>query len=213
MFSRNYSAEPADPAAFTARFDAAYSRFARLYDVAVRRLPVWKTWLLHALPHIRGPRVLEISFGTGYLLSQYVSRFQCIGLDINPDMIQTASKNLKDSGGDAPLLRGNAQALPFAENSFDCVVNTMAFSGYPDGAAALSEMRRVLKPEGRLVLLDIGYPSRNRPAGILLTNLWKYSGDLIRDLPALLAATGFVFTDTEVGGFGSVHLYVAQLGE
>ena len=70
----HYTAEPADGEEFTERFDRSYSRIAAVYDVAVRWLPVWKTWLKKAIPHIQGERVLEASFGTGYLLTQYAGR-------------------------------------------------------------------------------------------------------------------------------------------
>jgi ubiquinone/menaquinone biosynthesis C-methylase UbiE len=209
MFQRRYSDEPAEPAQFTRRLDKAYTRFAGSYDAAVKKLPVWKTWLRHALPHVQGPRVLEVSFGTGYLLTRYAARFSCVGLDYNGEMIRTARSNLRDAGLHAPLVRGDVHRLPFPDKAFDCVVNTMALSGYPDATAALSEIGRVLEPGGRLVLIDIAYPAKRRFAGTLLTNLWKLSGDLIRDVPSLLRATGFEFSDEEIGGFGSVHLYVA----
>jgi hypothetical protein len=66
----SYSNEPADRRAFTERFDRFYTRFAPAYDRLVKALPVWKTWLGRALPHLVGPRVLEVSFGTGYLMTR-----------------------------------------------------------------------------------------------------------------------------------------------
>jgi hypothetical protein len=51
MASPRYSIEPSDQRRFTESFDRAYSRFAGLYDLAVRVLPVWRTWLRQALPH------------------------------------------------------------------------------------------------------------------------------------------------------------------
>lgn len=210
MFSRKYSTEPTENDPFTKRIDGAYTAFAGLYDVAVKRLPVWKTWINHALPHIQGERVLELSFGTGYLLTQYASRFNVVGLDFNQRMVEVAESNLRSIGIDAPLIRGDVCSLPFESGSFDCIVNTMAFSGYPDATGALSEMHRVLGPGGRLVLLDIAYPAANRPAGLFLTNLWKLSGDLIRDVGSLLDRARFEFEEEEIGGFGSVHLFIAN---
>ena len=67
----------------------------------------------------------------------------------------------------------------------------------------------MLKPGGRLIILDINYPHNRNPVGTLLTKSWKASGDIIRDLPGLLAGSGYQFTDQEVGGFGSLHLYIA----
>lgn len=62
---RRHSEEPGDASAFTRGFDRFYTRFAVAYDLLVKALPLWKTWLRQALPHLAGPKVLEVSFGTG----------------------------------------------------------------------------------------------------------------------------------------------------
>jgi len=66
----SYSQEPHDRNAFAKSFDRAHTRLAWAYDAAVKLLPIWKTWLRPALGPLKGPRVLEISFGTGYLMTQ-----------------------------------------------------------------------------------------------------------------------------------------------
>jgi len=205
--ARDYSTEPEDHDAFTRRFDVFYSRFAGVYDVLVKALPVWKDWLRQALPHIVGPRVLEVSFGTGYLLSQYAARYEVCGIDLNQRMVRTASANLDNAG--AALCQGSVTALPYRDASFDTVVNTMAFSGYPDARAALGEMTRVLKPDGRLVMIDVNYPNEVSWPGDLLVECWKKGGDLIRDMDVLFESAGLAYQDEEIGGFGSVHLYIA----
>ena len=60
------------------------------------------------------------------------------------------------------------------------------------------------------MIVDVGYPADGRWLGTWATRLWELAGDIIRDLPALLADCGFEFTREEIGGFGSVHLYVAR---
>jgi ubiquinone/menaquinone biosynthesis C-methylase UbiE len=86
----------------------------------------------------------------------------------------------------------------------------MAFSGYPDGVAALTEMGRVLKPDGKLVMIDIEFPKNRNWLGMALTKFWMASGDLIRDMGPLFEESGWKFEEEEIGGFGSVHLYVAE---
>jgi len=153
-----FSDEPRDPGRFTRRFDALYTRFARGYDFLVKVVPIWGTWLKAALPHLMGPRVLEVSFGTGHLMTQYSERFAVYGIDRNLRMVQIARRNLRRQGLTAHLQQADVVALPYATGSMDTVVNTMAYSGYPDGQAALGEMTRVLRAGGRLVLLDINFP-------------------------------------------------------
>jgi ubiquinone/menaquinone biosynthesis C-methylase UbiE len=89
----------------------------------------------------------------------------------------------------------------------------MAFTAYPDGQRALAEISRVLKPGGRIVMVDINYPPDGNSAGTLLANAWKAGGDIIRDVPELFERFGYEYTDQEVGGFGSVHLYVGTKSE
>ena len=205
-----YSEEPREHGSFTRSFDLLYTRIARAYDVGVKALPVWKAWLRPALQYVQGPRVLEVSFGTGYLMTQYARRFEVHGLDLNARMVAIARANLERTGVRAALCRGTVEALPYRSGSFDCVLNTMAFSGYPDARKALGDLLRVLKPAGRLVLIDINYPADGNWLGTRLTQSWKYAGDLIRDMSALFREFSLPHVDREVGGFGSVHLYVAE---
>jgi len=205
-----YSAEPENQKDFTAEFNAFYTRFAALYDWMVKYLPIWKNWLKRTLPHIHGPRVLEVSFGTGYLLTQYAGHIQAFGIDYNAAMAQTAKVNLQRRGLNADLQQADVSHLPYADNSFDTLVNTMAFSGYPDGVAALTEMGRVLKPGGKLVMIDIDYPKDHNRFGMAMTKFWMASGDIIRDMGKLFEELGWKFQEEEIGGFGSVHLYMAE---
>ncbi len=207
-----YSLEPENRHEYQESSNRFYTRFARLYDIAVRVLPFWKAWLRHALPYLQGPRVLEVSFGTGCLLTQFADRFEAHGIDYNEMMVRTAQKNLAKASVDAALLRGDVASLPYKDKSFDSIVNTMAFSGFPDGRAAMSEMRRVLKRGGRLILIDVNYPPDGNWLGTRLTNLWKRTGDIIRPMGDLFREFNFHHTDEEIGGFGSVHLYVATKG-
>lgn len=206
---QTYSLEPEDKKGFTQSFNSFYSRFAKFYDIVVKLTPFWKRWLNHTLPYVEGPKVLEASFGTGYLLTQLAQVHETHGIDYNERMLEVALKNLEKNGLVAELQQANIESLPFPDKTFDSVVNTMAFSGYPDGRKALSEMRRVLKDSGKLILVDPAYPKDGNWLGTLLTRCWKSAGDIIRNIPQLLEEEGFDFVDKEIGGFGSIHLYVA----
>jgi len=208
--SYKYAQEPKDNGTFTEKFDRFYTRFARTYDLLVKYTPVWRNWITQALPYIQGKRVLEISFGTGYLLTQYADRFQCFGIDYNVSMTRTAGKNLWQRGLKAELQRADVNFLPYKSGTFDTIVNTMAFSGYANGRQALAEMDRVLKPGGRLVMIDINHPKDQNWLGTKLTEFWMAGGDIIRDMDALFKSSGWEYSDKEIGAFGSVHLYIAS---
>ena len=120
-----------------------------------------------------------------------------------------ARQNLQKHGAEANLQQADVQYLPYPAKTFDTVINTMAFTGYPDGITALNEIYRVIKPNGRFVLVDIDYPRDNNWLGTQATRIWAGLGDIIRDMEILFRRTGFKFTNEEIGGFGSVHLYIA----
>ena len=206
---RYYSDEPHDRQIFTERFDRFYSRFARAYDWFVKTFAFWPNWLNHVIPHLQGNRVLEVSFGTGYLLTQYAGRFMTCGIDLNEAMAQIAKENVAGQSVRAHLQVATVETLPYADDSFDTLVNTMSFTGYPDAQLALSEMHRVLRKGGRLIMIDINYPLDGNWIGSMLTRAWQVGGDIIRDMDQLFHQYNFQQSDIEIGGAGSVHLYIA----
>lgn len=205
-----YCAEPSNKTQFTSEFDRAYTTFARLYEIAVKVLPFWKRWLKSTLPHIQGPRVLEVSFGTGYLLTQLADHYETYGIDYNEKLVSMLQKKLASRGLSADIRQGNVEALPYQDGFFDSVVNTMAFTAYPDAIKAMSEMQRVLRTGGKLLIVDVDYPSDGNGLGLQMTKLWIALGDIVRDMNPLFEQFNFEYTATEIGGFGSIHLFVAR---
>jgi ubiquinone/menaquinone biosynthesis C-methylase UbiE len=111
----------------------------------------------------------------------------------------------------APVVRGDAASLPFADAAFEAVVTTFAFSAFPDGDAAMSELARVLAPGGQLALVDAGLPRDGNALGSGIAGLWERFGDFMRDDAALMTEAGLVVeTYRELGAFGSVHLTVGR---
>lgn len=208
--NRTQSHGPHERQTFSEAFDALYSRFAPAYDTFVKWTPTWRRWLEHALPSLRGRRVLEVSFGNGWLMTQYADRFEVHGIELNPGMLAIARRKLAESGLHAQLQQANVERLPYPGQHFDTVLCTMALSSFTNVDAALDEMLRVLAHEGRLVLIDVNLPSSGNPIGRWFVALWKQSGHEVRDVVALLRERGLQATDREIGGLGSVHLYTAQ---
>jgi ubiquinone/menaquinone biosynthesis C-methylase UbiE len=97
---------------------------------------------------------LEVAIGTGLNLPHYPPDAHLTGLDLSPQMLALAKTNAKKIGRTIELKEGDAQNLPFADHSFDTVVCTYALCSVPDEARAIAEMKRVLKPGGRLILID-----------------------------------------------------------
>lgn len=105
--------------------------------------------------------VLEVAVGTGLNLPEYPLDSRVTGIDLSPEMLELARRRISRSGHDVDLRTGDAQDLPFDDASFDVVVCTYSLCNIPDPAAAIAEMRRVLRPGGRLVLVDhVGSTSR-----------------------------------------------------
>src|SRR5215213_5679097 len=98
--------------------------------------------------------VLEVAVGTGRNFPFYPQGVRLTGIDLSPPMLEIAWERAEKVGVDAHLREGDAQQLPFPEASFDTVVCTLSLCNIPDDCRAIAEMKRVLRPGGRLLLLD-----------------------------------------------------------
>jgi ubiquinone/menaquinone biosynthesis C-methylase UbiE len=129
------------------------------------------------------------------------------GIDLNDEMIQITKRKLEKKGLSASISKGKVENLPFGDRAFDTIVNTMAFAGYPDGEKALDEMKRVLKSNGKLLLMDFDYPADRNIIGYSLVKIGEKYGDVMKDLKRYLEGSGFEYRETYTGGFGSVYLF------
>lgn len=115
-----------------------------------------RTWAC-APPHGKG---LEIGAGTGANFPYYPESAWTVATDVSPRMLHQAREKPRRAG--RPLVASDTQALPFRDAAFDWVAETLVFCEVPDPVAGLREIRRVLKPNGKLVM-----PEHVRPAGWL----------------------------------------------
>ena len=74
----------------------------------------------------------------------------------------------------------------------------------------MGEFKRVLKEEGKLLLVDFDYPGNRNLLGYWVVKLWEKLGDIIKDINLLLSKYEFNYQDIPIGGFGSVHLFIAK---
>jgi ubiquinone/menaquinone biosynthesis C-methylase UbiE len=98
--------------------------------------------------------VLEIAAGTGRNLRHYPADVRLTTTELSPEMLELARAEAVALGRDADLRIGDAQALEFPDDSFDTVVCTLGLCTIPDDRAAVREAKRVLRPGGRLILLE-----------------------------------------------------------
>ena len=173
-----------------------------LVDIACSVQPVWRQ-RQKVVPLAQG-RVLEIGIGTGLNLEHYDgARIEkIVGLDPGLEMHPKARRRSRQAGLEVELVGLSAERIPYDDRSFDTVLVTYALCTIADPLAALKEMRRVLKPEGRLVFCEHGLaPDASvRRWQARLTPLWaRVAGGchLDRDIPGLLKAAGFRSVDIE----------------
>jgi len=111
--------------------------------------------LTAALPS--GASVLEVAPGPGFLAIELARRggLEISGVDISQSFVRIASENAARAGVHVNFLHGDAAALPFGEAAFDFLVTRAAFKNFSDPLGALREFRRVLKPGGEALIIDM----------------------------------------------------------
>ena len=149
-------------------------------------------------------RVLEVGIGSGLNIPFYKAHKikQLWGLDPSPEMWSIARKNAARHHIEVEVIQSGAEAIPLDNNSADTVMMTYTMCTIPEVRSALDEIRRVLKPGGKLVFCEHGlapdkdvqrWQNRLNPA-------WKMLGggcNLNRPIPQLLQQSGFKSTDMQ----------------
>ena len=182
---------PADEKA--SRVRAVFDSVAGDYDLMndVMSLGIHRFWkrMTVNMANIRpGQRILDLAGGTGDLTRLLAPRTGQQGTvvlsDINRSMLQTGRGRLLDSGitGNVAYLQADAQQLPFADSSFDCILMAFGLRNVTDKQRALASMYRVLRPGGRLLILEF-----SRPAALLRPAYDFYSFNVLPRLGRMIA--------------------------
>jgi ubiquinone/menaquinone biosynthesis C-methylase UbiE len=129
--------------------------FAITYDRSMARMEEagFREVREQALGNARGD-VLEIGGGTGSNLPYYPGVTSLTITEPEPLMLKRLEQKVQEGGFDAKVVAAAAEDLPFADDSFDTVVSTLVLCGVEDQQPALREIRRVLRPGGRLVFVE-----------------------------------------------------------
>src|SRR5208337_4178578 len=157
-----------------------YSDLARFYDFFFGRVFVDREHeVIESLNLRPGNRVLEVGVGTGIALDGYPPYAHVVAIDPSADMLACAKKRVTENGWKHIELRqGDALNLDFPDNSFDYVTSFHVLTVVPDPYRMMSEMVRVCKPGGRIVLVT-HFASENPVLfflGKLVTPLTKLAG-------------------------------------
>src|SRR5262249_35259093 len=102
-------------------------------------------------------RILDIGCGTGRFAAKVLDRYpdtQVWGIDLSDGMLRQCSTRCEATGGRLHLVQGDSERLPFCNDTFDVVTCTHSFHHYPHQERVVAEMYRVLRPGGRLLILD-----------------------------------------------------------
>lgn len=158
---------------------------------------------------------LEVAVGSGLNLPYYgplVTR--ATGVDISAEMLRQARPKADRLPIPVTLLQADATALPFPDQAFDTVAISLALCTIPDPAAALREMARVCRPQGRIVLLE-HVRSTARPLALAQRLLSPFNERAVgchldRDTFDLAASLGFSLLESRERLFGAVRLVTAQ---
>jgi ubiquinone/menaquinone biosynthesis C-methylase UbiE len=177
--------------------------FPRVLDLLMRQKQI--TPFRKRIGQAAEGRVLDVGIGSGVNLMFYGAQVERVyGVDPSPELLRFAGERRRNTPAPVELLCGSGEALPLDSNSIDTATLTFTLCTIGDPAAALAEIRRVLKPRGRLLFAEHGRAPEPAVARWQdrITPLWKRIAGgchLNRKPDDLLRSAGFRVDDLETG--------------
>lgn len=193
-------------------------RWPRAYDLLLRLIwgrgeDLYRAQILQLAAIKSGKKLLDVGCGTGTLAigAKEIVRGEGLvaGVDASPRMIARAKGKAARAGVDVDFVEGTAQALPFADRSFDVVMSTTVIHCLPEAQRGhcFAEMARVLKPEGRLLLVDFGGAPESKRG--VLGHMQVHRRFQLADERPRLAEAGFAECASGTMGIIDLHYILA----
>lgn len=132
-----------------------YNRISKVYDVMDKPMEMMtpETWRKEILEGATGT-TLEVGVGTGKNLKYYPEGVDMTGIDFSEKMLEKAKRKASYMKNSPKLIKMDVQSLEFDDNIFDYIFTTYVFCSVPDPVEGLKEIKRVLKPGGKLIMLE-----------------------------------------------------------
>ena len=194
--------------------NASFERVARFYDSFYFIVEAFTSrHRRELLRRVRG-KILEIGVGTGSSFSDYPSLQQIVGVDTSQEMLRRAEQKRSNYKGKIELRKEDVQNLSFKDEVFDTVFTSWVFCSVTDPAKGLSEVRRVLKKGGQLLMLE-HVRSNNKMLGRLMDKLNPLVsrlgvGNINRDTVQHLRQAGFKIKEERNVAYDVVKAIVAS---
>lgn len=146
-------------------FESIAPKYDLMNDItSFRRHKAWRKFTMRKMDVQRGQTALDLCCGTcdwTISLAQASDTGRIVGLDFSQNMLEVGKRKVTSAGlqQQINLIQGNAMSLPFEDNSFDYVTIGFGLRNVPDLHQVLKEMRRVVKPGGKVVCLELSKPT------------------------------------------------------
>lgn len=139
----------------TEKIRRRYNRAAKIYDILENPMEIMalRQWRIELMKDLRG-RVLEVGVGTGKNIEYYPDDIDIVAIDFSEKMLEKAKEKKKRFNKDVILLNMDAQNIQFEDNTFDTVYTTCVFCSVPDPIKCLNEIRRVCRPNGKIIMIE-----------------------------------------------------------